>query len=311
MKSNRSLISIAFWIATLASHTGLASITNPTYFPPNPKIGNAINLQYEDITPATGTYFNKISVTYRFNTLSPSPTGIKYVATDFWIQSAPNVGDYMYMGVNPSNKDSGYGGQVHFSYFGALGGIIDTPRTCGRGADSGSGITCAVSVSAKQGDIVKIIATVLETNASATHMQGTVYYYNSAKKTATVKIIGQFWVNRGNAAFAYPGGWIEGTSDPNYCADLAKTSITYSPVSVIDTSGKSRSIQIDTLRSAYCGALASPTRQPGYVRISIPQMTPPSDREYATAIESSTPPTGNRPIAPEPPGDGVKSKAGR
>jgi len=311
MKSNNLLISLAFCITVLISHSGRASITKPTYFPPNPKIGNAINLQYDDIIPATGTYFNKISVTYRFNQLSPSPTGVKYVATDFWIQSAPHVGDYMYMGVNPPQKDAGYGGQVHFSYFGALGGTIDTPSTCNRGADSGSGITCAVGIRAKQGDIVKIVATVLETNASATHVQGRVYYYNSEKKTETIRTIGQFWVKRGNAAIAYPGGWIEGTSDPNYCADLVKTSITYSPVSVIDISGKSRSIQIDTLKSAYCGALAIPTRRPGYVQISIPQMTPPSDREYATAIESSAPATGDRPIAPEPPGDGVKSKAGR
>lgn len=302
MKSNALSACLAVAVSVTAPCSALARITQPTYFPPNPKIGNAINMAYEDSTPATGTYFKQISTTYQFNTLSPSPTNTWYVATDFWLQSAPGVGDYMYMGVNLPNKAQNYGGQVHFSYFGALGGKIDTPDTCGGGADSGHGITCAVAVPTRQGDKVTLVATLLETNATAAHVQGTVNYTDAASNKVVSKLIGKFWVKRGNTALAYPGGWIEGTSDPNYCANLVKTSITYSPVSVIDTAGNARTIQIDTLRSAYCGAMASPTQQPGYVQITYPQMTPPSDQSYATGGDSNaTSKAAKPPIEPKPP----------
>lgn len=302
---------VAIATSTFASQAGLARITQPTYFPPNPKIGNAINLQYEDTNPATGTYFKEISTSYQFDTLAPSPTGTWYIATDFWIQSAPGVGDYMYMGVNLPNKDRSYGGQVHFSYFGALGGAVDTPNTCHGGADSGQGITCAVDIPTRQGDQVRLVATLLETNATAAHVKGTVFYFDSATRKVTAKVIGAFWVKRGNTALAYPGGWIEGTSDPNYCADLVKTSLTYSPVSVVDVSGNAREIQIDTLRSAYCGAMARPTLKPGYIQITYPQMTPPGDQEGASVPHVSTQQGETAAVNPERPDDNVKSKAGR
>ncbi len=191
--------------------------------------GNVLNIGYgfDSTKPATG--MQSFKTQWRFLTLDPSPSGTRFLATQFWLDPVDHSGggDTLYIGINPPNQAINYAGQVHFSYFGAKGGTLYN-QNCHAGADGGGGITCALdSVKALPGQTYRFEAKITKATATATTLEGNVQVFDTYGNMIDSQQIGSFDVLRTNMELTYPGSWVEGTSDP--CSSLTRTMVEYSP----------------------------------------------------------------------------------
>lgn len=247
--------------ALFASRMASADILEQTYFEPA-KAGNIINLVYDPVETGVGWFFTNLKATYQFQTLKPAPIGTRFIATQFVLGplKGSGGGDVMYIGINPPMSLMNYGGQAHFSYFGTSGGEIETPQNCNTGADWGPGITCAFDIAAQQGHKYELEANLVKTTDTKTLLQGFVSDFDEKGTLVSRNEIGRFWVNRGEMALAFPTGWVEGSTAP--CSMTEKTSIIFGPLNVRydrTSKGHVRVVPIDTVGSANCGVLATPT----------------------------------------------------
>ncbi|AOJ34645.1 hypothetical protein [Burkholderia metallica] len=244
----------------LASTPGFAGINQGTYFPPTNPTGNVINIDYDFPASRPARYFDKLETSFTFNKLNSNPIGTRFVATQFWLDPTNGAGggDTIYIGINPTVQSYGYGGQAHFSYFGKNAGQLYNSN-CAKGADGGSGITCALNLPTTQGYTYHLTATLIESTAQHAVLSGTVDVLDGAGDPVQTVEIGKFEILRGNMALSYPGSWVEGSSDP--CTSLVKTGITFSPllVTYFNTGGKDKyTSPINTVSSNKCGVNATP-----------------------------------------------------
>ncbi|MEN5247440.1 hypothetical protein [Brucella pseudintermedia] len=228
------------------------------YFPPNSPRGNVININYYDSKLKPQRYFQSLSVDYKFNILSSSPVGTRFIATQFWLdpRDGSGNGDTLYMGINPPQKAEGYSGQAHFSYFGSHAGKLYS-KNCAKGADGGSGVTCGITLSAQEKHKYRLTSTIKEVTAQHTVVQGTLVEWDEKGRRIQSTIIGEFEILRGHMGYSYPVGWVEGSSDP--CSALVKTEIAFSSISVKNFDAKygKYDLPIKTIPSNKCGVTMS------------------------------------------------------
>lgn len=246
----------AITICMSLSTAALADITKKTYFPPNNLHGNVADIQYKFTDANPARYFTSIETAFLFDEINPSPVGTRFVATQFWLDptNGSGGGDTLYMGINPTARSQGYGGQAHFSYFGSSGGQHGS--NCHSGADSGSGITCAINVATVSGDTYRLQARLIESNENYSKLEGWLYVIDATGNEKSKNLIGDFKVLRGNMALTFPQSWIEGSADP--CSALVKTSITFTPLTFVSTQGRTYSVPVDTIPKTKCGVWAEP-----------------------------------------------------
>ena len=261
---------IAIAIGIFTSGAALADITQPTYYPPTPRVIAPLDIRY-DYSAQPGS-FTKITTTTGFTTLAPNPTGTSFFGTGFWLQPATGSADSMFLRIAPPSTTSK--GEVQFLYLGDFGDIIDTGTTCKTGAAGGTGITCTLPWAVHEKDQIQLVAEVVKTDGNRTQLSASMTVLGPV--AAPQQLIGTFWVKRNNAVFQGARVWAQRTSGNSYkCKNVAETKVAYSPLELVDTSGKTHSVPIDTVTSAFCGAYAVPMSTSGYVEINYPQPTHP------------------------------------
>ncbi|NOI26863.1 hypothetical protein [Vibrio mediterranei] len=215
--------------------------------------GNIMNFHYDD---GTRDNYQKIGLGMQFLSLSAAPTGVRYLANQFWIVNTVDRSQYktMYMGINPPNNAIDYDGQVHFSYFGPGVSRILSPN-CHAGADGGGGVTCAIDYAVTIDNKYELESQVVSSTANTTIVRGvfTVYDPTGRNKLSETEI-GKFEVNIGNGALNLDNGWIEGSADP--CASTPYTQVVYEPIWF--NGDKNNFRKLINVTSAKCGGTVQP-----------------------------------------------------
>lgn len=274
-------------VTILSSSTSFSEIVGPTYFPPN-GMGNYINFTYQ--FPETYN-IKSISAPVHFDTLDPDPMGTRFVTNQFSIENLNDhaLSNTMYIGLNVAHATEDYIGQAHFSLFGSGYGRIYTSN-CNKGADSGDGVTCPVTIPVKQGYTYKTVAEILSSDSNSTIVQGRVELYDKNGKITQDIIIGKFEVLKGEMGFTAPFAWVEGNSTP--CTNVTKTQITYYPLQVQYIGSNSlHKIPINTVTGSWCGVFAQPAAEANAISMTYPK--PPLTIDSAKGLV--TPPSFIRP----------------
>ena len=290
---HRTAIRLAAAIALLTQCAmSFAYITHDTNFPPNSPQGNVVNVSYAFTDRRPARYFSVITTAFTFNAISSSPRGSRFVATSFWLDplNGSGGGDQLYMGINPTQPKDNYPGQAHFSYFGSHGGTLYS-RNCAAGADGGGGITCAIDVPTTQGYTYRLDAKLTEATSVHSVLQGWLTVFDSTGTQLNQQKIGEFEVVRGNMGLSYPQSWVEGSSDP--CSDLVKTSITFRPLVLTLTRGRTYEVVVDTVPSNKCGVYAEPVGlnaygKPGGTKMTYGVCTTPTCMKNAASDDHDT-----------------------
>lgn len=244
----RAFLSIIFYLTLIGS-------ASSQYFPPTDPLTNVANISYDDKNKNRPLrYFLSIFIEYKFNVISSSPIGTRFVATQFWLDpwNGRGGGDTLYMGINPTQRTQDYPGQAHFSYFGTQAGTLYSSN-CSRGADGGPGVSCGVTLPTQEKHKYRLSANITDVNNQHTIVKGILDEWDETGKFVQSVVIGEFEILRGNMGFSYPQGWVEGSSDP--CSELVKTEIELSAISVqnFDSKYGKYNIPIKTIPSNKCG----------------------------------------------------------